>query len=45
MLCPMNRGRIGARALNLDLQAALNGDQSKTLGGPVRMLIPELAIK
>jgi exodeoxyribonuclease V alpha subunit len=29
VLCPMNRGRIGARALNLDLQAALNGDQSK----------------
>jgi exodeoxyribonuclease V alpha subunit len=25
----MNRGRLGARALNLDLQAALNGDQSK----------------
>ena len=29
VLCPMNRGRIGARALNLDLQTALNGDQSK----------------
>jgi exodeoxyribonuclease V alpha subunit len=29
VLCPMNRGRIGARSLNLDLQAALNGDQSK----------------
>jgi exodeoxyribonuclease V alpha subunit len=29
VLCPMNRGRLGARALNLDLQAALNGDQSK----------------
>ncbi len=29
VLCPMNRGRVGARALNLDLQAALNGDQSK----------------
>src|SRR6202045_1110284 len=27
VLCPMNRGRLGARALNLDLQAALNGDQ------------------
>jgi exodeoxyribonuclease V alpha subunit len=25
----MNRGRIGARALNLDLQDALNGDDSK----------------
>jgi exodeoxyribonuclease V alpha subunit len=25
----MNRGRIGARALNLDLQAALNGDARK----------------
>ena len=25
----MNRDRLGARALNLDLQAALNGDQSK----------------
>ena len=29
VLCPMNRGRLGARSLNLDLQAALNGDQSK----------------
>jgi len=29
VLCPINRGRLGARALNLDLQAALNGDQSK----------------
>jgi exodeoxyribonuclease V alpha subunit len=29
VLCPMNRGRIDARSLNLDLQAALNGDQSK----------------
>src|ERR1700722_13811382 len=29
VLCPRNRGRLGARALNLDLQAALNGDQSK----------------
>jgi exodeoxyribonuclease V alpha subunit len=29
VLCPMNRGRLGARALNLDLQTALNGDQSK----------------
>src|SRR5271154_850419 len=29
VLCPMNRGRLGARALNLDLQAALNGDQSQ----------------
>jgi exodeoxyribonuclease V alpha subunit len=29
VLCPMNRGRIGARALNLDLQAALDDDQSK----------------
>jgi exodeoxyribonuclease V alpha subunit len=29
VLCPMNRGRVGARALNLDLQAALNGDQIK----------------
>jgi exodeoxyribonuclease V alpha subunit len=26
VLCPMNRGRAGARSLNLDLQAALNGD-------------------
>src|ERR1700680_4651299 len=30
VLCPMNRGRLGARSLNLDLQVALNGDQSKT---------------
>jgi exodeoxyribonuclease V alpha subunit len=29
VLCPMNRGRIGARSLNLDLQAALNGDPRK----------------
>jgi len=29
VLCPMNRGRLGARALNLDLQTALNADQSK----------------
>src|SRR5229473_3031886 len=29
VLCPMNRGRLGARTLNLDLQAALNGDESK----------------
>jgi exodeoxyribonuclease V alpha subunit len=29
VLCPMNRGRLGARALNLALQAALNGDQSQ----------------
>jgi exodeoxyribonuclease V alpha subunit len=29
VLCPMNRGRIGARSLNLDLQAALNGDPGK----------------
>jgi exodeoxyribonuclease V alpha subunit len=29
VLCPMNRGRLGARALNLDLQAALNGDENK----------------
>jgi hypothetical protein len=26
VLYPMNRGRLGARALNLDLQAALYGD-------------------
>jgi exodeoxyribonuclease V alpha subunit len=24
VLCPMNRGGIGARSLNIDLQAALN---------------------
>jgi exodeoxyribonuclease V alpha subunit len=29
VLCPMNRGRLGTRTLNLDLQAALNGDESK----------------
>lgn len=29
VLCPMNRGRVGARALNLDLQAALNGVESQ----------------
>ena len=29
VLCPMNRGRLGTRTLNVDLQAALNGDESK----------------
>jgi exodeoxyribonuclease V alpha subunit len=29
VLCPMNRGGLGARTLNLDLQATLNGDESK----------------
>jgi len=29
VLCPMNRGRLGTRTLNLDLQAGLNGDESK----------------
>jgi exodeoxyribonuclease V alpha subunit len=29
VLCPMNRGRLGTRTLNLDLQAALNGDETK----------------
>ncbi|MBI1209262.1 MAG: ATP-dependent RecD-like DNA helicase [Azospirillum sp.] len=29
VLCPMNRGTLGARALNLDLQAALNGEADK----------------
>ena len=29
VLCPMNRGRLGARSLNLDLQLTLNGDESK----------------
>ena len=29
VLCPMNRGRLGARSLNLDLQSSLNGDESK----------------
>jgi exodeoxyribonuclease V alpha subunit len=29
VVCPMNRSRIGARSLNLDLQVALNGDQNK----------------
>ena len=29
VLCPMNRGRVGARSLNLDLQAALNSDPGK----------------
>ena len=29
VLCPMNRGRLGARSLNLDLQLSLNGDESK----------------
>jgi exodeoxyribonuclease V alpha subunit len=30
VLCPMNRGGLGARMLNLELQAALNGDESRT---------------
>jgi exodeoxyribonuclease V alpha subunit len=29
VLCPMNRGRLGTRTLNLDLQAALNGNENK----------------
>jgi exodeoxyribonuclease V alpha subunit len=29
VLCPMNRGGLGARMLNLELQAALNGDESR----------------
>jgi len=29
VLCPMNRGRLGTRTLNVDLQTALNGDESK----------------
>ena len=29
VLCPMNRGRLGARSLNLALQAVLNGDETK----------------
>ncbi len=29
VLCPMNRSRLGARSLNLALQAALNGDEAK----------------
>jgi exodeoxyribonuclease V alpha subunit len=29
VLCPMNRGRVGTRSLNLGLQAALNGDPGK----------------
>jgi exodeoxyribonuclease V alpha subunit len=29
VLCPMNRGDLGARMLNLKLQAALNGDESR----------------
>src|SRR5262249_17952999 len=28
-LCPMNRGSLGTRRLNLELQAALNGDESR----------------
>jgi exodeoxyribonuclease V alpha subunit len=29
VLCPMNRGSLGTRMLNLALQAALNGDESR----------------
>ena len=29
VLCPMNRGGLGARTLNLELQTALNGDDSR----------------
>ena len=31
VLCPMNRGRLGARALNLDLQRALNPPSGATV--------------
>src|SRR6516165_9070111 len=29
VLCPMNRGNLGTRMLNLELQTALNGDESQ----------------
>jgi exodeoxyribonuclease V alpha subunit len=29
VLCPMNRGSVGTRRLNLELQTALNGDESR----------------
>jgi exodeoxyribonuclease V alpha subunit len=29
VLCPMNRGRLGARSLNVALQTALNGDEAR----------------
>jgi exodeoxyribonuclease V alpha subunit len=37
MLCPMNRGGLGARSLNIDLQQALNppGELSVLPTGPV----------
>jgi exodeoxyribonuclease V alpha subunit len=31
VLCPMNRGGVGARSLNVDLQAALNPDGAPTV--------------
>ncbi|MBK1669537.1 ATP-dependent RecD-like DNA helicase [Rhodovibrio sodomensis] len=31
VLCPMNRGGLGARSLNVDLQAALNPDSAPTV--------------
>jgi exodeoxyribonuclease V alpha subunit len=36
VLCPMNRGGVGARSLNIELQAALNlraTKRSSALGG------------
>jgi exodeoxyribonuclease V alpha subunit len=38
VLCPMNRGGVGARSLNIELQAALNpaGARSSGLAGPLR---------
>ena len=39
VLCPMNRGGVGARALNIELQSALNPageERSRGLAGPSR---------
>ena len=39
VLCPMNRGGLGARTLNLELQAALNGDDSRADNRAIWMVL------
>ena len=39
VLCPMNRGGLGARSLNIELQKALN-PQDRTAGPEVRLDLP-----
>src|SRR5208282_1607255 len=46
VLCPMNRGGVGARALNIELQAALNpaGERKVEGFGELDTLVPSYAI-